>query len=437
MSRPSKIIKERLMAIIRQMTFNPEPFVKKPGKDFSRKRKLPLDKMLILLLGMGGGSLQTELLRCEGYTADTATTSAFIQQRDKILVLALEHILHEFTQAPAKVERYKGYRLFAVDGSDLHPPTNPEDLDNFIQGHPGEKGYNLLHLNALYDLCNRIFIDALIQNKRCLNEFAALATMVDRSLISEPAILIADRGYECYNSLAHIEQKGWKYLIRIKDIPGRGILTGVNLPESPEFDVCVQRIVTRVQNKQVKAKPELYRCLPSKATFDFLDRNENRFYPMSFRIVRFKITDDTYETVVTNLDSEQFSPSELKNLYCMRWGIETAFRALKYTVGIICFHSKKTEYISQEVFASLIMYNFSEMIASCVIIQRQNTRYDYRINFSLAVQICKHFFSSREMAHPPDVEALILANTLPVRNGRCFPRKVRFRQAVGFNYRIS
>lgn len=436
MRSPSKIIREQLMSIIRRMALNPEPFVKNPGKDFSRKRKLPFDKMLVLLLGMGGGSLQAELLRCEGYKADTATTSAFIQQRDKILIPALEHILHEFTP-PVKIERYKGYRLFAVDGSDLHPPTNPKDADNFFQGHPGEKGYNLLHLNALYDLCNRIFIDALIQNKRCLNEYAALATMVDRSLIHEPAILIADRGYECYNSLAHIEQKGWKYLIRIKDMSGKGILTGVKLPESPEFDICVRRILTRVQNKQVKASPKLYRCLPSKATFDFLDRHENRFYSMSFRIVRFKITDDTYETVVTNLDTEQFTSSELKDLYFMRWGIETAFRALKYTVGIICFHSKKAECVSQEVFASLIMYNFSRMIASCVIIPHQSTRYDYQINFSLAVHICKHFFSSCEMAHPPDVEALILANTLPVRNGRCFPRKVRFRQAVGFNYRIS
>ena len=40
--------------------------------------------------------------------------------------------------------------------------------------------------------------------------------MVDRSAI-ESALLLADRGYESYNNLAHIQEKGWNFLIRIKD----------------------------------------------------------------------------------------------------------------------------------------------------------------------------------------------------------------------------
>lgn len=437
MKKPSKIIKAQLMFIIRQMASNRELFVKNPGKDFTRKRKLNFEKMMLLLLGMGGGSLQTELLRYEGYTTDTATTSAFVQQRDKILTFALEYILHEFVPVSAKVKSYKGYRLLAVDGSDLHTPTDPKETENFFQGHPDEKGYNLMHLNALYDLYNRIYVDAVLQNRRCANEHAGLTAMIDRSYIQEQAILIADRGYESYNNLAHIEQKGWKYLIRIKDISSNGILSGLELPNTPEFDVDIRRILTRKHTKEVKAKPNLYRFLPANSSFDFLDLHKNRFYPIAFRIIRFKITNDTYETVITNLSSNQFPSSELKDLYEMRWGVETAFRTLKYAVGLINFHSKKTEYISQEVFAALILYNFSAMIASRVIIQRKDTRYVYQINFSLAIQICKHFLFSCKMEHPPDVEALILANTLPVRKGRCFARKVRFRQAVSFNYRIS
>ena len=437
MKNPSKAVKTQLMSIIREMTSNSDLFVKEPGRDFSRERKLSFEKMLRLLLVMGGGSLQTELYKHEGYAVNTATSSAFIQQRDKIQPLAFEYILHEFTPASAKAKRYKGFRLLSVDGSDLHTPTNPKETDSYFQLHPDEKGYNLMHLNALYDLCNQIYLDAIIQNRRHVNEHKALTNMVDCSPIGK-ALVIADRGYEAYNDLAHIEQKGWKYLIRIRDaVSGTGILTGLKLPESPEFDVSVQRILTRKQTKDVKAKPELYRFLPTNSTFDFLDRNQHMYYPLSFRIVRFKITDDTYETLITNLDREPFPPSELKSLYRMRWGIETAFRSLKYAVGLISFHSKKAVYISQEVFAALITYNFSAMVTSQVIIEQKYTQYDYQVNFSLAVQICKRFFYSCEMAHPPDVEALILANTLPVRNGRCFARKVRFRQAVGFNYRIS
>ena len=106
MKKASKKIKERLRSIIREMASNPGLFVKNPGKDFTRKRKLDFENMLILLLGMGGGSLQMELLAGNGYEADTATASAFIQQRDKILTFALEYILHEFAPKPSEMKRH-------------------------------------------------------------------------------------------------------------------------------------------------------------------------------------------------------------------------------------------------------------------------------------------------------------------------------------------
>ena len=40
---------------------------------------------------------------------------------------------------------------------------------------------------------------------------------------------------------------------------------------------------------------------PNHSTFDYLDLHKNKFYPMWFRVVRFKIADDTYETIITNL----------------------------------------------------------------------------------------------------------------------------------------
>ena len=92
-------------------------------------------------------------------------------------------------------------------------------------------------------------------------------------------------------------------------------------------------------------------------------------------IVRFKLSDSTYETVITNLDEESFPPEELKHLYGMRWGIETSFRELKYTVGLLHFHAKKVENITQEIFARVILYNFTELITSHVVIQKPNRKY--------------------------------------------------------------
>ena len=65
-------------------------------------------------------------------------------------------------------------------------------------------------------------------------------------------------------------------------------------------------------------------------------------YIISFRVVRFKLSDSSIETVLTNLD---FPPDELKHLYAMRRGIETSFRELKYTIGLSHFHVKRPDFI--------------------------------------------------------------------------------------------
>jgi hypothetical protein len=430
-------VKETLMSLISEMSASPELYVKVPGKDFTRKRKLPFEEVVKLLISMGGNSIYKELLESQGYNVETATSSAFIQQREKILPCAFEFLLHEFTQSHTNIKKYRNYRLIAVDGSSLNIATNPDDTETFFQNNPEEKGYNHLHLNAMYDLCNRIYVDALIQPGRCLNEDKALVDMVKRSQIKDNVIVVADRGYESYNNFANIEEKGWNYLIRVKDSTAGGILSGLRLPKTDEFDVTVKRILTRKQTKEVKAQPDVYRRLSNDKPFDFLDLHVNKFYTFLFRVVRFKITDDTYETVITNLVPSDFPPQELKELYRMRWGIETSFRELKYAVGLINFHSKKREHIVQEVFARIIMYNFAEMITSNVVISHCDKKHTYQVNFTVAIHICRHFLRLCCNAPPPDVEALIRKNILPVRPGRKDKRKIRAKSTVSFLYRVA
>ena len=88
MGTPYEAIKGELISIIKEMSAIPWLFAKDPGRDFTRKRKLSFESMLCLLLGMGGSSLQAELLEHSGYGLDTATSSAFIQQRNKLLPFA-------------------------------------------------------------------------------------------------------------------------------------------------------------------------------------------------------------------------------------------------------------------------------------------------------------------------------------------------------------
>ncbi|AIQ70276.1 IS4 family transposase [Paenibacillus graminis] len=433
-------LKQKLTSLIREMSATPAPYVKNPDKDFTRKIKLPFETVMLLLFSMGGNSLYKELLESQGYDANTATTSAFVQQRNKILPSAVEFLFHKFTQSHTDLKRYRGYRLLAIDGSDLHFATDPTDSDTYFQSQSVARGYNLLHLNAAHDLCNRLYVDAIVQSRRLNNERKALAAMVDRSCIKGKTIVIADRGYESYNNFAHIERKGWNYVIRVKDLASSGILSGLRLPLGGEFDRDIHLTLTKKQTTEVKVHPEIYKFVPSTSTFDFLDLQERLFYPMSFRVVRFVLPNGTYETVITNLSDADFPPDELRSIYNLRWGIETSFRALKYTVGLTNFHAKRRESVIQEIFARMIMYNFAEMMTSHVVISQKANQHHYQVNFTVAVHVCRHFLRSRDVGPPPDVEALIQRNVLPIRPirpGQQNTRKIRYKSSVSFVYRVA
>lgn len=155
--------------------------------------------------------------------------------------------------------------------------------------------------------------------------------MVDRSELAEPVILIADRSYEPYNNMAHIEQKGWNYLICVKE--KRGILSGLQLPDTPEFDAFFSYCLSRRLTNRIRQEPQKYRWLPKKIHFDYIGEASDTLYPISFRVVRFMVKENLYETVITNLPADHFPPSLLRMLYHKRWGIETSFWDLKYTLS--------------------------------------------------------------------------------------------------------
>ena len=141
--------------------------------------------------------------------------------------------------------------------------------------------------------------------------------MVDRSPLSGPVLLLADRNYESYNNMAHLERKGWKYLIRVKD-GKRGIASGLVLPERPEFGLPIQLSLSRKQDKKLnQAHPNSYRFLPSTVSLDYLERGRGGFYILSFRLVRFTLLDGSPETLITNLDAPG---PVLRELYALRWG---------------------------------------------------------------------------------------------------------------------
>ena len=416
-----KLLRGMLHSLIREMGEHTEKYVRQPGRDFTRPRTLTFETVISLLLTMSENSIGKVLIGRFQNSEKTPSASAFVQQRQKLLPAALEALFHRFTALLRPEKTFHGYRLLAVDGSSLKSAAYPDDPASYRPGTPRQHGWNLWHMNALFDLENGIYTDLIVQKEHEKNECKALCRMAERSRISGKVILLADRNYESCNNFAHLERQGWNYLIRIRD-KERSIAYGTPLPDLPEFDLPLKLTLGRLTPQQLEARgiavPEAYyRILPTM-TFDFLEPNSPDFYEISIRIVRVRTDSGNIETLITNLPPDQFPLPALKALYARRWGVETSFRSLKYAVGLIHLHAKKPELVLQEIFASFLVFNFAQASAWAADTSQGVSKYKRHVNFSDAVFVCCAFL--REIAEDP--LPLLRRKLLPIRPGRSAPR---------------
>ena len=162
---------------------------------------------------------------------------------------------------------------------------------------------------------------------------------------------------------------------------------------------------------------------------------ERTEYDISPRVILIEFYKGCYENLITNQPGLDFDIEDFKDLYHLRWDEETSFRDLKYPLCLKAFHSKKYEYIVQEVWARAILYNFCTEIAMDVEIPRKATKYVYQANYSSAMKICRDFLRVHDERIVFDAEGLTAKNIEPVRPGRTFARQAGFKLPMSFCYR--
>ena len=418
------------------MALNSDRFVKNPGKDFSRERKLGFIQMLRLCICMESGCIGHELLKYFFFNPDEVpTASAFIQQRAKLLPEAFYHLLRQFNlRFTTKLFRGK-YLLIAADGSEFNIARNPADKATF---HPSngksKKGFNMIHTVSLFELFSKRYLDVIVQSGREKNEFAALCRLIDRFSYGGCPILVADRGFASYNVFAHALEKGFFFAIRAKDINTKRLMGTVSLPDA--VNQWVDVILTRSNAKKKRMHPELesmYRYICRAVPFDFITDNKPE-YRMRLRVVRFQIKEGVYENIITNLPDKEFTAGQIKYIYQLRWGIETSFRDLKHTIGTANFHSKSPEYIEYEIVCRMVLYNFCTIITMEAAPEKKEKKWEYQVNLSMAIKICFAFL--QDHVAPGNVNGLISQYILPVRPDRTYARQLRFQAPASFAYRF-
>ena len=414
-----------------------------PGRDFTRSGKMGADTLISFLVSCGSSSTRIELLDFFGLQTDSPSASAFNQQRAKLRPEALEAVFHRFNSA-LQNGAGTGFRLLAADGSTFTFFSRPSfaSQDYFVSEGHSAKGFYSMHLNALYDLDKHTYPAALIQPVHQKDEFRAFCDMVDRldTPLGTRDIFIGDRGCCSYNNMAHVMEKGQYFLFRTKDIHSKGLVGNFGFPDSDSFDITVNVTLVRSHKKSIPVKEGFYRrYVDANASFDYVSYGSLDTYDLPLRIVRFPVSDGSFECIVTNLPPDEFPPERIKFLYSARWAIESSFRKLKYTIGLSSFHAYKPEYIKQEIWAKLIAYNMTEALVSLTVIKHGQTKHEYKVNFSMAAHICRVFLRPATEKDPIDVMSLLRKELIPIRKERQYPRlqTAHFRKPRYFIYRAA
>ena len=404
------------------------------GKRFSRKSVLTAETVIRLLIGAEGGSLD-KILHTAGLNV---TASAFSQRRTQIPLEVFRSVFENFNSSCTDGDLFRGYKLLAVDGTAVNLPRNPA-APSFVQNDGIPNGVNQLHVTPFYDILNHTFADVVIQPEPKKDEIGALVEMLKRNTFAQKTLIIADRGFESYNLIAHcLEKTNTDFLIRVKQ--SRSAMREVAKLPLCELDCNISFTITTTQTNADKTGGYIYLQVPKKSRAGSKTRR-GRWdfpspYPMKLRVCRFLLDNGEFETVATSL-SPSFTLADIRELYHLRWGIETSFRDLKYTLGLVNLHGKSDAFAEQEIYASLTAFNFASRVCNEVVVrQPKNGVYAYKVNFKMAVMLCKEFLRTPNA----DGETLlkeIARYTIPIRPNRQDARNLKVKGFAVFVHRVA
>lgn len=306
-----------------------------------------------------------------------------------------------------------------------------------------------MHLNGFVDVISKAFLDVVIQPGQHPDEREAMRSMLEHFHPDNPEkyIITADRGYESYDNIFLYELKKLNYVFRVKaPSSAKSLLSSYSseLPdEQEEFDVKIKRFFTRKCTTIMKDQADVYHYMnPSKNAphFDELLNGKDLHY-LEFRVLKIKTGDNTYEYIITNLPYS-FDINDIKDCYHWRWGIEISFRYLKHANGLLHFHSKKPEFLKQEIYANLILYNFGIFLANEAAkendkkTRKEANKYQYSVDISTALKLSRKYFIRKESDKKMDIISLIAKHVHAVKTEfRQFARPLRGIGAIHFCYR--
>jgi hypothetical protein len=385
---------------------------------FTRIRSLTFGVVLVMVLRKSVKSLQNVVNEVMSWLGvDTVTASAYSQARYKLKHTAFIELnrkaVVETMYRDADYRTFWGFRILAVDGSKLRLPDSESVYKEFgtiaySNGKPEEGGKHPYALaSTLIDVLNRVSLDALLGRAEAYEVDLAAFHLVHTR---QGDLLLLDRNYPSYRFLGELIQSGRAFAIRCS---AASFETARRMHKGEGAD---SQIVTLTPCAE---QAPLIRSLGLPGTF-------------TVRFVRVLLNTGEIEILVTSLLEEAIYPNAgFRELYYLRWGVETFYGLIKTRLELENFSGTGAEAVRQDFHSTVYLCGLESLLTDSAQAQldAKETSQPQKVNRAVSFNAIKNEALSLLLLSDLEVKpllkkltALFLTNPCSERNKRNPPR---------------
>ena len=404
---------------------------------FTRDRKLPPYTLCLQMFANKGRSVKNELFDFykEFKLNGNVSSWGYSKRRLEFNPLMIHEMNYDFIkkiyQNNEELTKYNGYYVIGIDGSDIRIPTTKENYQLF--GYQNRKNHNstnepcLASISCAYDCLNNYILDSQI-NKFKFNEVdsgIAHIKIIDKFLNNNETIYVFDRGYYCFRLLYEMINKNFIFRLRSDFLK----------KEQESLKSNDEIVNIEITNR----RQHLLNSYPEAKTYFMNNKTQLRF-------VTIELPNGNKEVLLTNLMSDKISIDNMKELYHLRWNIETSYRTLKSQMKLEEFSGYLPDIIKQDVYISVMLYNLISGILNENKPEIDEAKYKYkmRVNRNFSIGVIKSYLIQIILADKEKKKTLqtemiqqIQKNIIPIRRDISKKRKRNTKNKCSMSYKKS
>lgn len=389
--------------------------------DFTRDRKLTFNRTVLLVVNMLKRSLAIEVQEFFQNCIDSpinCTKAAFTIQRKKIKSTFFEVLNKQFSNSfyhyyGDKVKKWKGFLIIAVDGSSVCLFNKETVVSHFGCGKNQLTQTPLARIIKFYDVLNKFVVFSKICPFKT-GESTIAATHLKE--LPGDSLSIYDRGFAGFPLMYLLinQEKANHFVMRCR------------------ADLNTE-VIAFMQSTSIDSTIDFYPSYKAKIKLYKYGYKVFKTTSIKVRMVKVVLKTGEVEVLLTNLyDTEIYKSTCFKDLYFMRWAIETSYDADKNKQQLEQFSGHTVWSIEQDFYATTFVSNLQRIIENqCEpYVQKinKNRKYHYQINKNVSIGSMKNKIVRLFLTKNPKIILLHLQNLFeknlePIRPNRNYLRK--------------